>query len=79
MKTVVPLDDEVIRRAHELQTMGLRPLCALHVASAEAAGCAYLVTTDHRLATALRRNAPALQVRLADPLQMLSILEGVEA
>lgn len=78
LRLEVPLDDRVAARARELQPLGLRPLDALHAASAEAAGCAYLVTTDDRMAAALRRNAATLHVRLADPMLMVRVVEGVE-
>jgi predicted nucleic acid-binding protein len=78
LRLEVPLNDQVAARGRELQAHGLRPLDALHVASAEAAGCAYLVTTDDRMAATLRRNATTLRVRLADPMLMVRILEGVE-
>jgi predicted nucleic acid-binding protein len=76
---VVPLADETVARAEELQRLGFRPLDALHVASAEGAACAFFVTTDDRLAAAMRRNAAALRVRLADPLEMVRVLEGMTA
>lgn len=76
---VVPLEDKTVARAEELQHLGFRPLDALHVASAEAAACAFFVTTDDRLAAAMRRNAATLRVRLADPLEMVRVLEGMTA
>jgi predicted nucleic acid-binding protein len=74
---LVPLEDETVTRAEALVGLGLRPLDALHVASAETVGCAFFVTTDDRLAAAMRRNAAQIRVRLADPLEMVRVLEGM--
>ncbi len=43
------LDDSIRLRAKELEAQGVQALDALHVASAEAAGCDYLLTCDRRL------------------------------
>lgn len=44
-----PLTPSIIERARTLQTQGLKNFDALHVASAEAAQCDYLLTCDRRL------------------------------
>jgi predicted nucleic acid-binding protein len=43
------LNEDIRQRAQELEQSGVKTLDALHVASAEAGGCEYLLTTDKRL------------------------------
>lgn len=43
------LNEDIRQRAKELEQEGVKTLDALHVASAEAAGCESLLTTDKRL------------------------------
>ena len=53
------LDDTVKSRANELQSGGLKPLDALHVACAETAGVSHFLTCDDRL---IRRYAGKIGV-----------------
>jgi predicted nucleic acid-binding protein len=48
-KVFVELSDQVEHRARELDAVGIQPLDALHLASAEAAGAEYFCTCDDRL------------------------------
>lgn len=45
---------EVLRQAHDLQNMGLRPKDSIHIACAMAAGCAYFLTTDDLIIAKMR-------------------------
>lgn len=74
----IDLTDDVVARAREIEGWGLRPLDALHAASAEAGRCDYLVTTDDRMAKRLRTNATRLRVRVTDPLNMAHVVEEME-
>ncbi len=76
VREVQVLSDEVVARAREVEQLGMRPLDALHVASAESAGCTHLVTTDRRLATVAARNRSALRTACVDPVAMLRAVEG---
>ncbi len=78
LPTSVPLTKSMTTRARELVSLGLRPLDALHTASAEAAGCTYLVTTDDRMLRRLRANVAALHLSPIDPLGLVRVLEGLE-
>lgn len=53
------VDQEVTQRAKILESQGLKPVDALHVACSEMAGCDYFLTCDDRL---MRRYTGALQV-----------------
>lgn len=68
----VPLEPATVTRAEELQPLGFGAYDALHVASAENAGAAVLLTTDDRLIRCARRNADALAVRVSNPLNWIA-------
>lgn len=48
-EVLVQLDEAIRQRGAELQRQGLKPLDALHIASAEAGGAHYFCTTDDKL------------------------------
>lgn len=68
------LTSAVEQRAEGLANAGLRPLDALHLASAEAAGADYLCTCDDQL---LRRGQTlaALPLRVVSPVELTTELE----
>lgn len=69
-----PLTAAVEARADDLVAAGLRPLDALHLASAEAAGADYLCTCDDQL---LRRGRvlPVPPLRVVSPVELTSELD----
>ena len=62
---------EEVTRAGELQTLGFKAMDSLHIACAEKAGCAVLLTTDDRLLRVARRNATQLRVQVVNPVAWL--------
>ena len=68
---IAKASDAIESRARDLESLGLRPFDALHVAAAEGAGADCLLTTDDRLLNFARRNATILTVRAANPLAWL--------
>lgn len=54
------VDDSVAVRARQLAAGGLKPLDAVHLACAEAAGCDYFVTCDDRLIRRYRGSTAAI-------------------
>ena len=54
---IVRLDESIRRRAAELEARGLKPLDALHLASAEAAKVEYFCTADDKLLERGKANA----------------------
>lgn len=58
-------------RGGALQGLGFKAVDSLHVACAEKAGCAVLLTTDDRLLRAAHRNAPQLGVRVVNPVEWM--------
>lgn len=58
----------VLQRAKELRTQGLGDLDALHLACAERAAAAVLLTTDDRFLSAACRLAPPSTVRVLNPI-----------
>ena len=58
-------------RAEKLQKLGFKAVDSLHVACAEKANCAVLLTTDDQLLRVARRNANHLQVKVMNPVDWL--------
>ena len=70
----IPASERVEKRARELNRVGFRPLDALHVASAEAAGADYFCTCDDPLlkrAKAVR----GLKVKPVSPVELVGEIE----
>ncbi len=76
ISVTISFDDAVIRLGRELASIGMRPLDAFHVASAERAGCECFVTCDDKLLKAAPLASGKVRVRLIDPLEMVRILQG---
>lgn len=68
----------VTARALELERLGFPGIDALHIASAEAGEADVLLTTDDRLLRVATRCAPALQVRVANPLTWVQDTHGTQ-
>ena len=60
----VKVSEEVSRRAKELENVGFGAQDALHVASAEEAGCDWFLTTDKGI---LKRASVSTEMRIANP------------
>jgi predicted nucleic acid-binding protein len=65
---VLPLSQSMKLRGHALLAKGFRLLDALRIASAEAARCEYLITTDDRLLRRAKAQAQAVRVGVVNPL-----------
>jgi len=63
-------------RAAEIETMGLKPADAVHVAAAESSIANVFLTCDDRLLRAAARNAQSIFVRVANPLDWLAEQEN---
>ncbi|HEX3527709.1 MAG TPA: PIN domain-containing protein [Thermoanaerobaculia bacterium] len=70
-KIHIGLDAQIEERARALQSVGIKPLDALHLASAEAAQADYFCTCDDRL---LRRAQAAAksQAKIVSPLDLIT-------
>jgi predicted nucleic acid-binding protein len=66
----IAFSQEVIGRAHVLEQSGIKPLDALHVASAEAAEVHYFCTCDDRLWKRLR-SLTTILVPVVTPLELI--------
>jgi predicted nucleic acid-binding protein len=67
----VKLTEATFARAAELETMGLKPADATHVAAAESSADVFL-TCDDRLLRAAARNASAIHIPVANPLDWIA-------
>jgi len=69
-KIFVGVTETVEKRATELNAVGLRPLDALHLASAEAAQAHYFCTCDDKLLTQARA-VESLKVKVVSPIELV--------
>ena len=60
----VATDDVLIDRGEEIEQMGIKAMDALHIASAEAAGCDWFLTTDKGI---LKRASVSTEMHIANP------------
>ncbi|HEX5102538.1 MAG TPA: PIN domain-containing protein [Pirellulaceae bacterium] len=70
----VPMSADIVARATELETRGLKNIDAIHVASAEAVQADIFCTCDDRLLRIARKQAD-LRARVASPLEIIQELE----
>ena len=64
----VAMDYDIISRGREIMTCGVKPMDALHLASAEAANCDWFLTTDGGI---LRRMRSLGEMRVANPVEFV--------
>lgn len=69
----VIVNDEIERRAHEFVDSGIKPLDALHLASAEEAEADYFCTCDDRFLR-LAKTVGVLKMRVVTPLELVEEL-----
>ena len=62
---------EIETRAEELTDLGFKPMDALHLASAEMAEVAVLLTCDDQFLRAGQRNAGRVNVRICNPVDFV--------
>ena len=65
------LDEQIIRRAKELEAVGYGPFDALHLSSAEAGVVDALLTTDDRFMKRAARGIGLPSVRVLNPVEWL--------
>ena len=65
----VETTDEIIRRGEEIESLGVKPKDALHLASAESAGCDVFLTTDRGI---LRKVSALGGMRILNPIQFIT-------
>jgi predicted nucleic acid-binding protein len=63
----IPVDDDILARASEIQALGIPGLDAVHLACAEHAGADVFLTTDDRLLRRSTRLANQLRVKVDNP------------
>ena len=65
----VEMTPALMQRGEEIETLGVKPKDALHLASAEKAGCDWFLTTDKRL---LKKVAVLGKMNIVNPIQFIS-------
>ncbi len=73
-QTFVELTEAVEQRARQLHLLGIGPLDALHLASAEEARVDYLCTSDDRFLSRAK-NVPDLSTKVISPIELIKELE----
>lgn len=68
------MDETIESRARALHALGIKPLDALHLASAEAAQADYFCTCDDKLLKRAQRLQDA-QTRIVSPLELIKEIE----
>ncbi len=67
-----PINESIRQRAKQLESEGIKPIDALHVASFEASECDFFITCDRRLLNRCRTlNIPAI-----NPIDFIQELEN---
>jgi predicted nucleic acid-binding protein len=66
------VDEEIKRRAQELEQQGLKAVDALHVACAEAAGAVYFLTCDDRVVRRYRDK----ELQVLNPIIFVMLITG---
>jgi predicted nucleic acid-binding protein len=69
----VPVTESVAIRAEQIESVAITRFDALHLAAAEAAGCEFLVTTDHGLLKKSQRHQSHLLVSVLNPIDIVSL------
>ncbi len=73
-KKFVSTDEAIIKRARQYEQQGIKPLDALHLASAEAAQADYFCTCDDRFLKKARR-IDSLTCKIVTPIELIQELE----
>ena len=71
LKMNIPIDDEIISRAKELNKMGFKSFDAFHIACAEKGQADAMLTTDDHLLKKATSQGHFIKVRLENPLKWL--------
>jgi predicted nucleic acid-binding protein len=70
----IPLNDDIKKRAQVLNQMGIKPVDALHLASAEAASADYFCTCDDRFLKKAKKLTNH-QLRVVSPLELIEEID----
>jgi len=75
-KEKVIVDDNIVKRALELEKIGLKPIDALHVACAEKS-TDVILTTDDDIVKKVKANKDLIKVRVENPVRwLMEVLES---
>jgi predicted nucleic acid-binding protein len=70
--THVAADAALLQRAREIETQGMRPLDALHLASAERGRAGWFVTCDDRILRRTRRGKLDARLTIGTPIEFVA-------
>ncbi|MGH2583921.1 MAG: PIN domain-containing protein [Dehalococcoidia bacterium] len=72
----ISVDDAILRRASEIQALGIPGLDSVHLACAEHAGVDVFLTTDDRLLRRATRRRSRLRVAVDNPVTWFQSIES---
>jgi len=70
-KENIKLNKKILNRAEELNKKGIKPMDALHIASAEYSRADYFITTDTKLIERIRKRKIRVEIKIREPLEFL--------
>lgn len=70
-KFYIDLNEEILKRAHEIQYLGIRSYDALHLASAEYGEASVFLTTDDKLLKRIKNNMNKFNLKAENPLNWI--------
>ncbi len=73
----VVLESEIIKRAKEIEKLGIKAMDALHIACAERASN-IMLTTDDPLIKKVKENGDKIKVRVMNPVKFVEEVLGIE-
>ncbi len=78
-KTTVSVDENIKERAAVFMGWGIKALDALHIACAERAGAAVLLTTDDTLVNIMSHHSDTVSIQIVNPVQWYEEVTGNES
>ena len=69
---IIHSDNNVINKAKEFVTIGIKPKDSLHIASAVAGGCEYFITTDKGI---IKKSRNISDIKIINPVEFIEEME----
>ena len=70
-KYYIDLNENILKRAYEIQKIGVKSYDALHIASSECGKATIFLTTDDKLLKMVQNNLDKIHIRVQNPLNWI--------